>query len=80
MSLTPEEREELTNLYAEMRAGGKGWNPTAEERAETNARLDEAMWAALCHTTGRCGLHVSGRYPNTPQARFYELMMKALQS
>ncbi len=80
MSLTREEREELTLLYAEMRAGGKGWNPSVEDRAESHARLDEAIWAALCHATGRCGLHVPGQYPNTPQARLYELLNKAVMS
>jgi hypothetical protein len=79
MSLTPQEREELATIYAQMRAGGAGWNPTAEERQESNERLNEALWAAMCHTTGRCGLFVPGQYPNTPQARIYELMIKAIQ-
>lgn len=80
MSLTREEREELTLLYAEMRAGGKHWNPSEEERKESNARLDEAIWAAMCHATGRCGLFVPGQYPDTPQARLYELLNKAMMS
>lgn len=79
MSLTPDEREEFTNLYAQMKAGGKEWNPTPEAKEEANKRLDEALWAAMCHTTGRCGLAVDHAYPDSPQARIYQLLQKALR-
>jgi hypothetical protein len=79
LSLTREEREELTNLYAELQRGGKAFNPSEEERKEGEIMLHTALWSAMCHTTGRCGMAVNLAYPDTPQARLYELMMKALQ-
>lgn len=77
MSLTPEEREELTNLYADMAFGGFP-SRTEAEKEEAQLRLQEAIWAALCHTTGRCGLGIDNAYPDTPQARIYVLAKKAL--
>jgi len=78
VSLTPEEREELTTLYAQLKRGGTSFNPSAEEREQGEEMLHTALWAAMCHTTGRCGMMVNQAYPDTPQARIYELMMKAL--
>lgn len=75
MSLTKDEREELTNLYAEL-AYGKAFG--SKESADATM-LDTAIWAALCHTTGRCGMSINQAYPGTPQARIYELLMKALR-
>jgi len=80
MSLTREEREELVNTYATMAYGSVFDGKTAEQIEEDRMQLDQAMWAALCHTTGRCGMAVDAAYPDTPQARIYQLMMKALNN
>lgn len=75
MSLTPEEREELTNLYADLAYGTAfGTKESADKEM-----LDSAIWAALCHTTGRCGQAIDQAYPGTSQARIYKLLMKALR-
>lgn len=79
MSLTREEREEFANLYAELNRGGKAFNPSEEERKQGEMMLHTALWSAICHTTGRCGMAVNQAYPDTPQARLYELMQKALR-
>lgn len=78
MALDREEREELTNLYAEMKFG-RAFGQDREAVTESQKRCDEAVWAAMCHTTGRCGLAVNQQYPDTPQARIYELLLKALR-
>ena len=79
VSLTREEREELTNLYAELNRGGNSFAPSDEEQRIGQQMLHTALWSAMCHTTGRCGMAVNLAYPDTPQARLYELMMKALK-
>ncbi len=79
MSLTKEEREELTNLYARLNRGGEAFSPSAEDQSVGQQMLHTAMWSALCHTTGRRGMAVNLAYPDSPQARVYELMMKALK-
>lgn len=78
MSLTREEREELATLYAQLNRGGSAFAPSEAEQREGQAMLHTALWSAMCHTTGRCGMAVNQAYPDTPQARVYELMMKAM--
>lgn len=79
MALDRQEREELVNLYAQMKRGGEGWSPSEEDRKLSNEQLELAIWSAMCHTTGRCGMAVDAAHPGTPQARIYQLLMKALQ-
>ena len=71
MALSRAEREELADAFAELK-----FNRGVTQ--EDSLMADKAVWAALCHASGRCGLSVDQAYPNTPQARVYKLLHKAL--
>lgn len=77
MSLTREERELLVNSYAELLNGGPGFSNSKEKVELGNEMARMAIWSAMCHVTGRCGMGVDYAYPGTPQATIYTLLKKA---
>lgn len=73
MSISKEEREALVDA---IHAGS--WPSGEMSRADAAMRFFDSTWAALCHSTGRCGRFYQPDDPS-PEARIYHLMKKAFQ-
>jgi hypothetical protein len=75
MSLTKDELEELVRaIHADTGLADNG-GLTHQQVAE---RFLDSSWAALCHNTGRAGRFYQPS-DNSPEARIYRLMYKALR-
>jgi hypothetical protein len=76
MSLIDREREDLVNSISALM--GQGFNPSGLTKAEADSQIETALWAALCHTTGRTArfFHMDDQ---SPQARIYHLLFKAFK-